>query len=752
MSLDASTVEDAVIDEVGDTALFTSRFRESAARALLLPRRRPGTRTPLWLQRRKAANLLEVTKGYGSFPIMLETYREVLKDHFDVPSLVTLLGDLDARRTRLVEVDTHGPSAFASSLMFDFIASFMYEYDAPVAERRVAALTLDRSLLAELLGEPEFRDLLDPEVITDVEADLQHLSEERRVYSVDALHDLLRDLGPLSVDDVRLRMRDPANASGWLGELASTGRAYRHTLDGAEVFVAAEDVARMRDAIGLQPAPGVPSELLEPVTDPLGDVVGRYARTHGPFTTQEASAGTRLPAVTVQEVLGRLEREGKVRPGAYRPGGSDQEWISLDVLRRLRRRSLAALRHQVEAVDASQFARFLPGWHGITARDGGRPAPPIAGIVAQLAGFPLPASVLDSGILAVRSPSASTDLDAAMAAGTVVWVGSGSVGTRDGRIILATRERIGSLLRPPPDEPPDSVVHKRLIDHLERDGASFFTEMYASSGGGDPSDVADALWDLVWAGIVTNDSLAAVRAYTARRPRASTGRRGPIATPPHAAGRWYLVDRLRTGVTAEQRALDTVHALAERYGVVTRDMVLAEGVPGGFSGLYPAFGSLEDVGVLRRGYFIEGMGGAQFGLPGAVDRLRSAGGDVVALAAVDPANPFGASVAWPETAGRPERRAGATLVIADGMPVAWLDHRGRRVATFGADDDVTTSAIRRLAQSHGRASIATIDDRDAREHRLAPLLVEVGFTSGYKGMTIRPSPVPRAQKLDPARM
>ncbi len=747
VSIDASTVEESVIDEVGDTALFTSRFRESAARALLLPRRRPGTRTPLWLQRRKAANLLEVTKGYGSFPIMLETYREVLKDHFDVPALVTLLGDIDARRTRIVEVDTHGPSPFASSLMFDFIASFMYEYDAPIAERRAAALTLDRTLLAELLGEPEFRDLLDPQVVADVEAELQHLSEERRVYSIDGLHDLLRDLGPLTVDDVRLRMRDPAMAAGWLGELAATGRAYRHALD-EEVFVAAEDVARMRDAIGLQPAPGVPSELLEPVPDPLGDVVARYARTHGPFTTREASAATRLPVVTVTEVLGRLEREGKVRPGAFRPGGSDQEWVSIDVLRRLRRRSLAALRHQVEAVDAAQFARFLPGWHGITGDEARRAQTPIAEIVAHLAGAPVPASVLDSAILAARSTTASTDLDAALAAGTVVWVGAGSIGTKDGRIILATRDRIGSLLRPRAGDAPDTVLHKHLIDHLERDGASFFTELYTSSGGGDPSDVADAIWDLVWAGIVTNDSLAPVRAYIARRPRAPSGRRGPIATPPHAAGRWYLVDRLRGAATAEERALDVVRTLAERYGVVTRDVVLAEGIPGGFAGLYPAFGSLEDVGVLRRGYFIEGMGGAQFGLPGAIERLRSASGGTVTLAAVDPANPFGASIPWPETPGRPERRAGSAVVLTDGVPIAWMDHRGRRIATFGADDDVTTSAIRSLAMDHGRASIASIDDVDARDHRLAPLLVAAGFTSGYKGLTIRPATTTRRPRLD----
>ncbi len=363
--IEPDQIENAVIDEVGDTALFTSKFRESAARALLLPRRRPGTRTPLWLQRRKAANLLEVTRGYGSFPIMLETYREVLQDHFDVPALVSLLTDIGARRTRVVDVDTAGPSPFASSLMFDFIASFMYEYDAPVAERRATALTLDRSLLAELLGEPEFRDLLDAEVVDAVEADLQHLSDDRRIRSLDHLHDLLRDLGPLTTGDIRIRMADAANAMPWLDELTRSGRAYLLPYAGDELYVAAEDVARMRDGVGLQPPPGVPSDLLEPVDDPLGDIVGRYARTHGPFTIADAAHGTRLPPAAVSEVLSRLERDGKVRAGAYRPGGTEHEWISSEVLRRLRRRSLAALRHQVEAVEPSRFAAFLPTWHGI---------------------------------------------------------------------------------------------------------------------------------------------------------------------------------------------------------------------------------------------------------------------------------------------------------------------------------------------------------------------------------------------------
>ena len=733
--LDATTVEDTVIEEVGDTALFTSRFREAAARALLLPKRRPGTRTPLWLQRRKAANLLEVTRSFGSFPVMLETYREVLQDHFDVPSLVDILGSIDQRVTRVVEVDTDGPSPFATSLMFDFIASFMYEYDAPVAERRAAALTLDRALLADLLGEPEFRDLLDAEVIDAVEADLQHLSDERKVRSLDGVHDLLRDLGPLTETGIRQRLVEGHQAEPWLDELTASGRAYRQTLAGDTVFVAAEDLARLRDAVGLQPAPGVPSDLLEPVEDPLGDVVSRFARTHGPFTVDDAAAGTHLAPAAVLEVLRRLEREGKVRPGAYRPGGSGQEWVSTDVLRRLRRRTLSVLRQQVEAVDPSTFARFLPVWQGT----GAEASRPILEIVQQLAGAPIVASTIDEHVLTTRSVSGIADLDGALATGDVVWVGLEAIGSKDGRIAIAPRSTVGAVL------PPESTFegderHAAILEVLVRSGASFFADIYAHVGG-DPMEVADSVWDLVWSGVVTNDSLAPLRAYTRRRKARSGGRKPSIvATPPHAAGRWYLVERLRhPALSAEEQALARATILLDRYGVVTRDVVLAEGVPGGFSGLYPAFSSLEDVGSVRRGYFVEGMGGAQFAVPGAIERLRHLDATtMVVLAATDPANPYGAAVPWPESAGSPERRAGALVALSADGPVAWMDPGGRRVVTFGRDEAAIVRAIEELSKAHGRVTIATIDEHDARDHPLSSELVAAGFVSGYKGFTVRP--------------
>jgi ATP-dependent Lhr-like helicase len=733
--LDPADVEELLIAEVGDSALFSSKFREAAARALLLPRRRPGTRTPLWLQRRKAANLLEVTRKYGSFPIMLETYREVMQDHFDLPALTEVLTDIQKRTTRVVETDTDAPSPFASSLMFDFIASFMYEYDAPIAERRAAALALDRTLLAEILGEPEFRELLDTNAIASVEADLQHLSPDRKVRSLDGLSDMLRDIGPLSADEAMLRTDHAQSAPVWLEELLRGGRAVLLPVNGVNRYMAVEDVARLRDTIGLQPPPGVATDFLEPVADPLGDVIGRYARTHGPFTDQEAAETIGLAVATATEVLSRLENEGKVSAGAYRPGGTEREWVSVDVLKRLRRRTLASLAQQVEAVDHIAYARFLPAWQRVDAER----ATSLPDVVRHLSGASIPASILESDVLAGRLDNPERELDAALATGDIVWIGREPLGTRDGKVSLYLRDSFPLLAPPVKDEIPDGPLHTSLLDHLGARGASFFTDLYQAVGGGNPTDAVDALWDLVWAGVVTSDSIVALRAFTAkRRTKSPSPRQLPSETPRHAAGRWYLTESLRVpDLSPEERALATINSMLDRYGILTRDVVLAEGVPGGFTGMYPALSSLEDVGAVRRGYFIEGLGGAQFGLPGAIDRLRHIDEPgLLVIAATDPANPFGAVVPWPDSDGRPTRTAGARVALYNGELVAWMDSAGRRVCSFSNNITHAASGVEEMARIHGRASIGHINAVPVHEHALAAELTERGFTSGYKGFTL----------------
>jgi ATP-dependent Lhr-like helicase len=734
--LDADEMEETLIGEVGDSALFASRFREAAARSLLLPKRRPGTRTPLWQQRRRAASLLEVTRKHGSFPVVLETYREVLQDHFDLPALTEVLTDISQRRTRVTEVDLQGPSPFASSLTFDFVAAFMYEYDAPLAERRAMALTLDRALLAELLGEPAFRDLLDEEVIAAVEDDLQHRSTERQATSADAVHDLLRDVGPLTAEEITVRVSVPADVGAWLSELDATGRIISIRLGSELHHAAIEDAARLRDALGVALPQSIPQAFVEPVADPTGDVVSRYARTHAPFTAGEAASGLRLPIGVVADVLDRLEAEGRVAGGAYRPGGDEHEWVDVEVLRRIRRRSLAVLRSDVEAVEPEALGRFLPAWQQLGAARTGPDH--LTRVVAQLRGAAVPASILESQILADRS--AANGIDALLASGELVWVGRGPLGNRDGRLALYPRDQVALLVPEVAAEGPEGPIQEAIRAHLSTRGASFFADLYTAAGGGDPQEVLEALWDLVWAGHVTNDTLAPIRARVTGRGRARRPRREPLSSspPPSASGRWYSTGEfLDAAPAAEEAAAARAEMLLDRYGIVTKGLVAAEGIAGGFSGLYPVLSAMEDAGKVRRGYFIEGLGGAQFGHTGAVDRLRTATDTgLTVLAAADPANPYGAAVPWPDHgASRPARRAGAHVVLDNGELVAFVERGGRSALAFTDDAGTFAAAAARVAPRHRRMTLERVDGDSVSGSRWSEVLASAGFVPGYRGVT-----------------
>ncbi|MDX1690872.1 MAG: DEAD/DEAH box helicase [Acidimicrobiia bacterium] len=741
--IEPDDVEALVVDELGTSALFAARFREAAGRALLLPRRRPGQRTPLWLQRRRATGLLEAARRYPTFPIVLEAYREVLREHFDLPALREVLGDLEARRVRATVVETTGPSPMASSLMFDFIASFMYEYDAPPAERRAMALTVDQALLRELLGEPELRDLLDPDAMADLELELQRLAEGRRARGADGVADLLGGLGPLTTEEVDARTEAGTDAATVLSELEETRRVVRLTIRGAERWAAVEDVARLRDALGVVPPIGLPEALLEPPPDPLGDVVGRFARTHGPFTSQEAADALGLPVAVVRSALEDLEERGRVTRGAFRPRGAGREWVDGEVLRRLRRRSLARLRSEVEAVDGEAYGRFLPAWHGI----GGSGASPgrLLDVVRRLQGAAIPASILEGDVLGARLDYSPDLLDAMCATGEVVWIGRGPLGTRDGRVALYLRDQVPSLWWDPGVEPPTGERHDALRDHLQTRGASFFAELYAAAGGGEPQDTLDALWDLVWAGEVTNDTIAPLRAQLWGRVRRSRSRRPALpssSTPPPGTGRWSLVSSvLAGGVSDTERARARAEQVLERHGIAVRDAVTTEGVPGGFAGLYPVFSTMEDAGRVRRGYFVEGLGGSQFALPGALDRLRTTEDTgTVVLAAADPANPYGAALGWPDhDGGRPSRSAGAHVVLVDGALAAFVERGGRTVLTWpDTDPGRVAAAVAGLGDRRiRRLVVETVDGVPAADTALGRSLVEAGFAPGYKGLAHR---------------
>jgi ATP-dependent Lhr-like helicase len=740
--IDPEDVEALLVEHLSDTALFAARFREAAGRALLLPRRRPGERTPLWLQRRRSADLLGVAKQFGSFPILLEVYREILQDDFDLTALQQVLGDIRSRKIRMVAVDAHSPSPFASSLLFSFIAAYMYEADAPLAERRAAALTLDRELLRELLGEGELRDLIDPEVVAAVELELQHLTESRRVRHADGIHDLLRDLGPLTTDDVEVRS-EGVDAVSALARLVESRQVVEVVVGGERRWAAIEDLARLRDALGVQPPPGMPQVFLEPVDDSLGDVVGRYARTHGPFVAAEAAAALSLPIGVVETVLERLGQSGRVVQGAFRPGGRGREWVDDGVLKRLKRRSLAVLRSEIEPVDQTALARFEIVWQGVT-EDPPRGRNALADAIHKLTGAPIPASTLERDVLAARVREPGTAIDSLLLAGDLVWMGHGAIGNRDGRIGLYPRDSLAALWAgPDPDYEPDEHA-VTLLETLRDRGASFFRDLYEAAGGGDPGEVLDTLWDLVWAGHVTNDTFGPVRAYLKRRRRRGSGRPSLSSRfPDHAQGRWSLTESLlATSPDPTLRHAAWAELLLDRHGIVTRQTVLAEGFPGGFSALYPVFSHLEESGRIRRGYFVEGLGGSQFALPGAVDRLRAGTSTgLVVMSATDPANPYGGALPWPDGEDtRLARDAGAYVLLYDGELMGYLDkgRRGLTLLDISADRFGEISrALAEVAGRHRRLTLHTVNGEPASASPLAIPLSEWGFATAPRGLTFR---------------
>jgi ATP-dependent Lhr-like helicase len=732
--LDPDEVAELVTAQLHGSALFASRFRENAARALLLPRRRPGQRTPLWMQRQKSADLLRVAAGHPDFPILIETYRECLRDVFDLAALSELMRGVRSREVRAVVVDTDRSSPFASSLLFDYIGQYLYEGDAPLAERRAQALTLDRELLAELLGTEELRELLDPAAIATLELELQGLGEGRRPRDADEAADLLRRLGDLSRPEAEAR----GVPAGWLADLASERRALPVRVAGEERWIAVEDAARYRDALGVALPAGLPEAFLGAAKEPLAGLLARWARTHVPFVSAEPASRWGLPVRAVDQALAGLVSRGELLAGEFRPGYAGREYCHPEVLRALRRRSLAALRREVEPVPVEVLARFLPAWHGIGAEAGGLER--LADAVFMLQGLALPASVIERDVLTARVRDYRPRLlDELVSMGEVVWVGRGALGAQDGRVALYLR-RDAARLVPEPAEPPEGDVHGALREHLQRRGACFFQELYSAAGGGEVEAVLDALWDLVWAGEVTNDTFAPLRLIGSSARRRSRGPRLPRLSPPRAAGRWSLTSDLRAG---ESSPTERLHALAgvllQRHGVVTREAVLAEGTPGGFSGVYPVLRAMEEAGRIRRGYFVDGLGASQFALPGAVDRLRALrepDGRIVALAATDPANPFGVVIPWPASAGRPARAAGAYVVIESGEARLFLERGGRSLLTFGAVDVGHLAALAAAAAAAGRIEVLKVDGAPVHESGLLLALREAGFKSSPRGMVL----------------
>ncbi|WP_236239571.1 ATP-dependent helicase [Streptomyces sp. CC228A] len=785
---DKGEVDGVVTEQVGGSALFASRFRECAARALLLPRRSPGRRTPLWQQRQRAAQLLQVASEFGSFPIVLEAVRECLQDVFDVPGLQELMGDIEARRVRLVEVTTPEPSPFARSLLFGYVAQFLYEGDSPLAERRAAALSLDSRLLAELLGQAELRELLDPEVLAELERELQWRTEDRRVKDAEGVADALRVLGPLTDGELAERGADPA----WAAELAAARRAIRVRIGGADHWAAVEDAGRLRDALGTALPVGVPEAFTEPVKDPLGDLLARYARTRGPFTSAEAATRFGLGTAVAEGALHRLAAGGRVVQGEFHPSGMGQEWCDAAVLRRLRRRSLAALRQELEPVPPAALATFLPQWQHMGAGrlrgvDG------LARAIEQLQGAPVPASALERLVLPSRVRDYTPALlDELTTTGEVLWAGAGALPGKDGWISLYLADA-APLLLPAPHPLEPTALHESVLSALSGGFGLFFRQIADQVRATTHPDVtdpqlADALWDLAWSGRLTNDTLAPLRsvlgsgrtagstAHRARRqvPRGrygtltatalgaaygsarTPGRTASRSGPPTVSGRWALLPPPEPDATHRAHAL--ARTLLDRHGVVTRGAVAAEGVEGGFSATYRVLSAFEDSGQARRGYVVEGLGAAQFAMDGAVDRLRAAAtarerGDgaapqAVVLAAADPANAYGAALPWPdpptEAGHKPGRKAGSLVVLVDGELTVYMERGGKTLLCWPADPDspALRAAAVALAEAAragalGTVTVERVNGASALTSPLARPLEAAGFHATPRGLRLR---------------
>lgn len=769
---------DLVLRQLGSTALFAAKFRESAARALLLPRRKASGRSPLWQQRKRAHNLLNVASRYASFPILLEAYRECMRDVFDMPALMEILRLLSDGSIQNHTVDSRTPSPFASTLLFSYVANYIYDGDAPLAERRAQALSIDQDQLRELMGDTDLRELLDLPAIEQAEEQLQGLAEGYRARNMDGIHDLLLRVGDLSRDEIRRRSATTEIAES-MESLLRARRALEIHIAGEERLIAIEDAAKYRDALGIPLPPWLPDVFLLKTFEATTDLIRRYARTHGPFTTQEATGRFGVSTNSVEPVLQALARSGRIVEGGFRPGGIHREWCDNEVLRSIRRKSLARLRREVEPVEQATLARLFTHWQGVVQPRLGLDA--LLDVIESLQGTPIPASILETEILPARvSKYKSSDLDILMAAGEVVWVGLESLGEHDGKITFYLTENLAALW-PPPQES-STTFHEReeaIVSYLRARGASFFQDLHEGVGGGYPGEILNALWSLTWKGLLTNDGMAALRAYCKRqinskksgkRPHNQTDFRSRRTTPPTGQGRWALQTAAFTNKQDVASTTAWRHAVARqllnRYGVVFREAARVENLPGGFSSIYEVLKRMEESGKIRRGYFASDLGGTQFALPAAVDLLRSLRSsgrlqethdrlELIQLSATDPANPYGGLLRWPQggdSISSLTRSVGAHVILCNGSLVAYLRRGNPNIQIFLPEDEPRHSNLARalakflVDRAHSRYEdpetrssilIATLNGIPVANHWMASILLETGFTAGARGFNVR---------------
>ncbi len=786
---DPDQIQQIVTDQLASSALFAARFRECAARALLLPRQNPTQRTPLWQQRQRASQLLEVAQKYPQFPVILETARECLQDVYQLPALIDVLTRLQNRTITVAEVQTPSPSPLAQNLLFGYVAQYLYAGDSPLAERRAAALALDPELMQQLLGQVPLAELLEPTVITQLQQQLQRTAEDYRLTGAEGVADLLRLLGPLSQEELAQRLTDPAELATHLDWLQARNRIFPFRLGDRQKYAVVEDAARLRDGLGIPLPHGIPVAFLEPDENAVVDLLLRFLATNGPFTVADVQDRLGFAPAVTQTLLARFVASGELQSGSFREGVTDTEYCATATLRQLRRRSLAALRSQLAPVETSAYARFLLDWQGVGESYSGVDG--VRQVIDQLAGYPAPASAWESLIFPARVRDYQPwMLDELLSTGEVLYAGAGKTASQDG-LISFHPSRTAPLTLPVPDEAPElSADAAALWAIFPQSGAYFSQDLreLMRSEGVTVRDSTASLWELFFAGLVSNDSFAALRAWLGRgttthrvrskpqlrstgfarrqsiRARYSAGLDRSAAADsfePAGAGRWGRLPAPETDQTLRSHGL--AEFLLGRYGVLTGGSVKAEDVPGGFAWAYKVLTFFEDAGYCRRGYYIERLGAAQFADLGAVDALRGHSRQdevaqarpqrrsVVTLAATDPANPYGAALPWPDLASatqRPGRKAGALVVLVDGELALYVERGGKSLLSFATEEqlsepgfleDAAQSLVARLRQAQiDKIHCEKLNQLPILGTDVADALLAAGFYSSPSGIRFRP--------------
>lgn len=770
-----------VREAVGSSALFAARFRECAARALLMPGRTPGHRTPLWQQRLRASQLLEIAQGYPDFPIILETLRECLQDVYDLPALERLMRRLNGGEIQISDVTTTTPSPFAASLLFGYVAEFMYQSDAPLAERRASVLSLDSELLRNLLGQVDPGELLDPQVIRQVEEELQRLAAGREAKGEEGLFDLLRELGPMTVEDlVQRHTGSSEEIETYVENLLAAKRIFPAMIAGQKHLACMDDAARLRDALGVPLPHSLPEIYLHRVNYPLRDLFLRYLRTHALVTAEQLARDFGLGIAIVEEQLQQLRERGLVM------NLQQDVWVSDEVFRRLRLRSLQAAREATRPVPSTVYARLLLERQGVLPATDGSPAlfaatstgvyegvDGVMRVIEQLAGVGLPASLWESQILPARVRDYSPEmLDELLATGAVIWSGQKKLGDDDGLVALHLQEYAAESLTPVENDHAKRSAIQQAIIAVLADGGAWFAQQIAQRVGekiGQPVDASplqEALWELVWQGVISCDIWAPLRALTrsstSARPstrRSHRTRRGrpaytssisPLVSynTPKLAGRWSLLQVEPLNDT--ERMLALAENMLDRYGIVSRQAVIAENIPGGFPSMQTLCRSMEDSGRIMRGRFVEGLGGAQFADRLTIDRLRDLATQAtqtrhytpVALSANDPANVWGTLLPWPAHPATlvPTRRAGALVVVSGGKLLLYLAQGGKKMLVWQEKEELLapgvfqalTTALRR--EPRLRFTLTEVNDQPVRQTPMFTLLREAGFSSSPQGL------------------